>query len=75
MNLKNLVELQLIENKIIDVSPLQDFIQLKYLDLSKNPIVHINALRNLTNLNKLTLSQTFVENLTPYQAPRKTEQI
>ena len=62
---KTLEELNLKDNLIEDVSPLNAMSSLKKLDLSKNKIVDITKLEDLKEITKLDLSYNQISDLSP----------
>lgn len=57
------IGLNLCLNLIQDISILNDFVDLKYLDIGHNHIKNFETLSNLINIEKLSLNKTNVENL------------
>ena len=71
---KNLVDVNLSDNKITDVSPLKDKTKLTRINLHKNQVADISALSTCTALESLNISYNNVSNLTPIlQLPKLQE--
>lgn len=62
---KNLKQLKLNENEVVDISPLRDLTQLEYLEFSRNRVVDIEPIRNLKNLTFLKLYNNWIEDVSP----------
>ncbi|WGX77522.1 hypothetical protein QJS64_19840 (plasmid) [Paraclostridium bifermentans] len=65
MQSNRLVTLNIDENKINNITYLQNLTNLTYLTLSENYITNLESLKELTNLNYLDLSSNQIENLRP----------
>ena len=61
--LKNLEELLLHDNEIIDISPLKNLTKLTWLELTTNKISNITYLSSLRNLEQLGFGENFVSEL------------
>lgn len=62
---KNLTQLKLNENEVVDISPLRDLTKLEYLEFSRNRVVDIRPIENLKNLTFLKLYNNWIEDVTP----------
>lgn len=62
--LTNLQELSLVNNQIVDLTPLANLTNLIELRLRQNQIVNVNALANLTNLTHLDLQTNQIIDIT-----------
>ena len=63
--LSSLTELYLIDNQIIDVSPLSSFTNLTVLYLWENQITDVSPLSSLTNLTTLFLTNNQITDVSP----------
>jgi internalin A len=71
----DIIKLRLYERKIEDISPLQNFKKLKYLEIRENQISDISVLQHLTNLTFLSLSRNRIIDLTPIRYLTKLESL
>ena len=71
---KNLVDVNLSDNKITDLSPLKDKTKLTRINLHKNQVSDISGVSTCTALESLNISYNSVSNLTPIlQLPKLQE--
>ncbi|CAL5974078.1 Conserved_hypothetical protein [Hexamita inflata] len=75
VNLINLQELQLLGNKNIDITPLQNLTQLIILDLQKCCINNIDIMSRLVNLEQLDLSQNNIIYIYPLRSLNKLQKL
>ena len=73
--LHNLEELNLKDNRIIDIAPLKDLIQLKVLHLGDNQIKDITHIKNLVNIEKLDLSNNQIKDIDALISLKKLEDL
>ena len=62
-----LTTLDLVDNSISDISPLEDLTALQYLDLEDNSISDITPLKDLTALQYLDLSYNSISDISPLE--------
>ncbi len=62
---KNLLQIKLTKNRISDLKPLKDLVNLQSLDLAQNAIKDIAPLANLKGLQYIELTDNQIETLTP----------
>ncbi|MCL1916797.1 MAG: protein kinase [Peptococcaceae bacterium] len=65
---ENVTDLNLIQNKISDITPLQSLTGLKTLALNNNKISNLTPLKSLTNLERLVLPINDISDLTPLKS-------
>ncbi len=64
---KNLQELELINQNIVDISPLQNLEKLVYINLTGNKIKDISPLKKLNNIENIDLKSNQITNLEPLE--------
>jgi len=69
----NLARLDLLDNQISDIGPLQDLAALWWLKLGGNPIKDVTALGNMTSLRELNIERTLVTDITPLASLKSLE--